>query len=289
MILLYHRVAPPSCDPWSLCVDPEHFAQHMEVLLGTARVVPLMTYGQERRSGPAEVAVTFDDGYLDVLTAAKPVLEGFDLPATVFVMTAGLAKEHTPWWNALEQALLASEPGDWDASEGPRSEAETRYLESWRRLRDLPCDQRAAELDALLTGTGARHQDSACRLLLADEVAQLAASGLVTVGAHTETHPSLARLSAAEQWRELERSRDALAGALGQPPRCFSYPFGTREHYDATTMRLLTEIGYSLACAGWPGPIDSETPRLELPRHHVPDLDGESFERWLHDRLDDPS
>src|SRR6266700_1290567 len=31
-ILMYHRVANVRPDPWSLCVTPEHFTQHLDVL-----------------------------------------------------------------------------------------------------------------------------------------------------------------------------------------------------------------------------------------------------------------
>ena len=32
LILIYHRVAEDPIDPWRLCVSPENFARHMEVL-----------------------------------------------------------------------------------------------------------------------------------------------------------------------------------------------------------------------------------------------------------------
>ena len=32
LILMYHRIADPDLDPWSLCVSPENFAQHLETL-----------------------------------------------------------------------------------------------------------------------------------------------------------------------------------------------------------------------------------------------------------------
>ena len=32
LILIYHRVAEDPVDPWRLCVTPDNFARHMEVL-----------------------------------------------------------------------------------------------------------------------------------------------------------------------------------------------------------------------------------------------------------------
>ena len=32
MILLYHRISRVDSDPWSLCITPEHFTEHLNVL-----------------------------------------------------------------------------------------------------------------------------------------------------------------------------------------------------------------------------------------------------------------
>ena len=52
------------------------------------------------------VAVTFDDGYLDALTVASPILMEFGIPATFFVNTDRLDKEHERWWDILERVFL---------------------------------------------------------------------------------------------------------------------------------------------------------------------------------------
>ncbi|MGL5511071.1 MAG: hypothetical protein ACRDB1_15735, partial [Microcoleaceae cyanobacterium] len=32
LVLMYHRIAEPSIDPWGLAVTPAHFAEHLEIL-----------------------------------------------------------------------------------------------------------------------------------------------------------------------------------------------------------------------------------------------------------------
>ena len=54
------------------------------------------------RSGSLEensIVVTFDDGYLDVLQNAVPILERYQIPATIFVVTGNLGEPF--WWDRL--------------------------------------------------------------------------------------------------------------------------------------------------------------------------------------------
>jgi peptidoglycan/xylan/chitin deacetylase (PgdA/CDA1 family) len=109
LILLYHRVAAPGTDPQLLSVTPERFAGHMAYLSRDFEVVSLREL-VERKSKAGHrsrvVAVTFDDGYADNLSQAKPILESFRVPATVFVSTAALETGSALWWDALEHLLL---------------------------------------------------------------------------------------------------------------------------------------------------------------------------------------
>jgi hypothetical protein len=75
VILMYHRVAEPACDPWNLAVSLDNFDQQMQVLRRNRRPLPMRQLVEGLRVGDLPeraVAVTFDDGYMDNLVNAKP-------------------------------------------------------------------------------------------------------------------------------------------------------------------------------------------------------------------------
>src|SRR5207245_2082811 len=47
-----------------------------------------------------------DDGYLDALTIASPILAELDIPATFFVNSDRLDQPHERWWDILERVYL---------------------------------------------------------------------------------------------------------------------------------------------------------------------------------------
>src|ERR1051325_6337842 len=101
MILMYHRIDTPAADPWGICVGPPQCAGQVEVLARLQIAGALARIQHKRRS----VAVTFDDGYADNLYVAKSVLERYDVPSNVFVVT-GSSGQRSFWWDELEQIFL---------------------------------------------------------------------------------------------------------------------------------------------------------------------------------------
>src|SRR5262245_13457331 len=112
LILMYHRVAELPLDPWGLAVSPGHFAEHLQVLhkhgqpLALSRAVARL---QEHRLRRGTLVVTFDDGYSDNLYLARPLLERYDVPATVFLVTGYIGGDREFWWDELENILLQPE------------------------------------------------------------------------------------------------------------------------------------------------------------------------------------
>src|SRR5262249_11849092 len=96
-------------DPQLLCVTPDNFAQHMEILRKAFNPIALeqLSAGIRARQVPRRgVLVTFDDGYADNFHNAKPILERYEIPAIVFVASGYVGVKGEYWWDDLEQLLL---------------------------------------------------------------------------------------------------------------------------------------------------------------------------------------
>lgn len=98
------------------------------------------------------------------------------------------------------------------------------------------------------------------------DLRELAQSPLITIGAHTRTHPELPKLSAARSWDELDGSKSDLEQQLGIRVRHLAYPSG---HYTATTLAQALQIGFDTAVTTEPGMSERADKLLLLPRIRV--------------------
>lgn len=111
-ILTFHQIAPepPKGTGFrSLCVDPLDFAAHMGFLhaLGWQglSMSALMPYLRGERQGKV-FGITFDDGYLNNLTHAAPVLQCLGFSATCYVVSNMLGQTNA--WDR-ENSVPSSE------------------------------------------------------------------------------------------------------------------------------------------------------------------------------------
>jgi peptidoglycan/xylan/chitin deacetylase (PgdA/CDA1 family) len=317
IILLYHRVADLASDPQLLSVTPKHFAEHMEVLRREGYPIRLQELSDALRNRskiPRGAAVTFDDGYTDNLIHAKPILERYDVPATVFVTTGYLDQRRDFWWDELENILLGEhllpnrlyleiqgrrykwdlslphsgngtahrDHSGWNISErhdpSPRHSA---YRALHKLLRPLAETDQRRLLDELHAWAGTERKGSNNAMLSVRQTIELAEGGLTEVGSHSVTHPTFAALTVAAQSAEIERSKSALEEILGRPVTSFAYPFGSKSDYTEDTAQAVQRAGYLCACANFPEITTRATDRFQLPRFLVRNWDGDEFRARL--------
>jgi peptidoglycan/xylan/chitin deacetylase (PgdA/CDA1 family) len=86
------------------------------------------------------------------------------------------------------------------------------------------------------------------------------------IGSHTLDHPDLYRKSRAFQMTELANSKATIEAHLGETVTTFCYPAG---HYDATTIDVLRQTGYTAALTEVQGTRQSTEGLYELKRIRV--------------------
>jgi peptidoglycan/xylan/chitin deacetylase (PgdA/CDA1 family) len=96
-----------------------------------------------------------------------------------------------------------------------------------------------------------------------DQIRQLDQSGLITIGAHTIDHPDLTTETATQQRTEIIGGKTQLEAQLGHSVTDFAYPYGS---YNATTISIVEQAGFTTAVTTAPGTLQSASNRYALTR-----------------------
>jgi peptidoglycan/xylan/chitin deacetylase (PgdA/CDA1 family) len=286
-ILMYHRIAEAAYDPWALAVAPARFEQQVAWLKRKRAVLPLTEFAELHRQGRLPrnaVALTFDDGYACNAEVAAPILERHGAPATVFLTGGALAAGDEFWWDRLEHVVASAPPGPFAVQLGkerfdfvledapairPGSPREQAYFALWRALRPWPAQLRRDLLGRLAVRVGLpAGPRPSHRPMTRAQAAALAASPVISLGAHSMEHPPLPGLASAERRREIEASRAACQSLLGAAPEVFAYPYGD---YDEATVEAVRRAGFTAAVTTDEALVAPGCDPWKLPRLQVGD------------------
>ncbi len=259
-ILLYHGVTD---EPRRGVVNyngkhvvTSRFEQQLAELARHRRMVPLAELvGRIREGLPCKrmVAVTFDDGYLNNLECAVPVLQRLGIPATFFLATGYIGTSRWMWQDRLESALhqcrLAEINSELLSALVPLGddEAKTAFLRKVKsHLKTLhwqEAEERALQIAEQLGAPGGA-PTGLYRFMSWNDVRALAGQGF-EVGAHSVNHAILSRVPIEEARGEIMGSYQQVFDETGACSRVFCFPNGKttdytpqvvdfcREHFDA--------------------------------------------------------
>jgi peptidoglycan/xylan/chitin deacetylase (PgdA/CDA1 family) len=237
-------------------------------------------------------AITFDDGYRDLIERAQPVLASLGIPAAVFVPTgysesgrllthdrlyAGLWRAAQrdvrlggPAWRGLSALAEVAEPAL--AARGPGAAVEAL-------IERAPSSELEAIADALEAQLGAPAIESlgaGARVLAPAEIRALADAGW-EIGAHTVEHVVLTHEPRARRRDELRRCKRALEEWSGRPVRYFAYCNG---YHSRSLVDDLRRAGFEGAVTTCDRPNRPPGDRMRVGRKvlwegHARGLDGQ--------------
>lgn len=294
-ILMYHRIADVSCDPWDLAVPPQVFEAQMADLARSRHVLALEDFVERHRHGrlPRDaVALTFDDGCVCNAATAAPILQRYGLPATFFLATGMIGSPEEFWWDRLERIVfdpaaggsaslrlgaqelrvdLGQEAEDpqvqraWRAlGASPVTPRQASYFAVWSALKHHPAAVQEAALIDLACQVGSGLGARATHIPMSEAQARsLARTEGFAVGGHTVDHVSLPGLDASEQLRQMRASRRACEDLAGGPCVSFAYPYGD---VSPQTCRLAAEAGFECAVTTRHAGVGPTEDLLALPR-----------------------
>jgi peptidoglycan/xylan/chitin deacetylase (PgdA/CDA1 family) len=214
VVLLYHRVAPSTeDDPQLLTVTVEHFKEHLQVLRNYYNPSSISRLAAGAGCGwivNRSVAVTFDDGYLDNLMYAAPLLEDLKIPAEVYVVSSAVNENLEFYWDVLQRVMRCGQ--DWNVEIPPDTPARKQYVEECEKIKFMnPCERTKYITEILENArTGENYNCQEWRVMNVNELKKLSVFKMISIGAHTVNHPVLAVLPPETQQKEIECSKNNL-------------------------------------------------------------------------------
>lgn len=284
-ILMLHHVRPPRNDvfqPNGLLEVAPGFLDQMLAWLRRQDIDIVSLDEMQRRLVERDfrrrfVCITLDDGYRDNKVWAYPILKRHAAPFAVYVPTSFPERTGKLWWLALE-LVIARHDGItlWMGGEERQFACATIrqkhdvYRHLYWHMRAIP-DERDmhATIDDLASRYGIDMRPALDTLCMTwEEIRDLAADPLVTIGSHTVNHVMLGKASEEAARAELELGRTKLEARLGRPVRHLAYPYGGRDVARTREFRMAADLGYATAVTTRPGVLYPEHAEelMALPR-----------------------
>ena len=290
VVLLYHRVLPEaecaqSFSSRAIIVSPATFERHLRFLRRHFTVLGPEEFREwllNRREYPRPPClITFDDGWKDNLTHARPALKAHNLPAVIFLPTDYIGTGKAFWQErlshllyrfgqqpALRQHPLVARHGLSDLFTARHSELADHacaLARTFKNRKPQETDNLIAEVAAALAG----NDDPAGidTYLSWDDVQTLRPDG-IAFGSHTVSHRMLTQIDPAAVTEELTESRRVLEQRLNAPVRLLAYPNG---NHTVDTCERARQAGYELAFTTIPGRVTRGDDPMTLRRINIHD------------------
>lgn len=246
--LIFHRVSNKTNDPWKLSITPEVFEENIKLIKDRYEIVRFEE-DWENNIGNL-ISITFDDGYVDNYKNALPILEKYNVPATIFVASGNIGSDKEFWWDELSRMIEGEE-----------------LVNTRKTVLNLNYDERKDFFDSLRIRFPYKYDKYQMdRSMNEEELKQLAKSELITIGAHTINHSMLSALPLDEMQNEISGNKEYLEEILGRRITVFSYPFGGKESYNINVLNAVKNCGFKKAATNINGLFKKGDSVFEIPR-----------------------
>jgi peptidoglycan/xylan/chitin deacetylase (PgdA/CDA1 family) len=297
-VLTYHRIiSSDDEDPYrsGMSVRADHFRSQLEYLarrfdIRTVHEAAACFYRGSTGARPL-LSITFDDGYLDNLEVAAPILSRVGVPASFYIAVGGLDAPTPFWWDRVTHAVRTSarrEPVDsaelglpgpvrrWSTAPLARGDLAHELIAAIWTLPEAEVEPAVRRIREALDGESAPGPTLPQRMDC-EGVRALHALGF-EIGAHSVSHVNLCLREGDALRAELDDSRLVLEQTLGSPVRGFAYPGG---RLDTTVVECARTLGFAYALTTDSGPNDRRSDPMRLRRIGAPDSPTADFKRAL--------
>ena len=273
-ILIFHRVVPVPDPLFPDLPDRRRFERMLDWVKGWFNVLPLDQAVRQLVAGTLPeraAAITFDDGYADNFVIALPLLRERGLTATFFVTTGFLDGGRMFNDTVIEAVRGCARPLlDLDALGlgrhplGASSERRAAINKLIDGIKYRPAPERLALSERIAAIAGSAPPSAL--MMSTQQVQELHRAGM-QIGAHSVSHPILAKLTLDDARHEISDGRKFLEDLLGERVGLFAYPNGKPgEDYTEDHAQLVRQLGFDAAVSTHAGAATVSSDLMQLPR-----------------------
>lgn len=289
LIIMYHGVRKHGQRINARHITSEHFDRQLRYFARHFNVVPLREICEMKTRGivPGRrtIALTFDDGFLNNLTVALPLLRQYRMPATLFLCSA--AVEDPSYVHPADLIDLIRTTGGNDKVQigdeifvrhHHRLMSVTTGSDATNYVRSQPLDRWHTLMNSLQQQIdfikSVTVDEELYKLIEATSLKELTEDDLVEVGSHCHHHVDLTWLREEEVDLELALAKKVLAEHTAKPVESIAFPYGS---YNRMVVNRVRALGFRYLIAG--GDVPPEFSSDVFPRIGV--LDGGSFSHTI--------
>jgi peptidoglycan/xylan/chitin deacetylase (PgdA/CDA1 family) len=279
-ILIFHRVIAEPDPLFPDEPDGHRFDQIMGWVSKWFNVIPLDAAidALNTRNLPARaMTITFDDGYADNNTIALPILKRHGLSATFFVAT-GYLDGGRMWNDTIIEAVRDSKARILELDNirgfevsrlqsfpiGSILEKRAAIRAILSRIKYLSSSEREAVSSLIAEQCDTDLPDNL--MMSTQQVVDMRRAGML-IGAHTISHPILAKLDPYEVRNEISGSKKFLESILEEEINLFAYPNGRPDFdFQMKDAAIVKELGFKAAVTTAWGVATVDSDLTQLPR-----------------------
>ncbi len=206
-------------------------------------------YAKKFKKHTLNIAITFDDGYLNNLKYAIPILEKYQVPASFYITTIH-QKNDFLWADFLDLVSFHSSKKEVVFETNLyKKNIKGEFIFNNKSLKSRCIESDFKNITPLFeifkedwNAIKKQSLDDYWRLMNAEQIKKINDNPLFTIGAHGNTHANLSKISLNEAKSELFQNKQILETICKTPIFEFAFPFG---FYTKKTIDYCKEIGFT--------------------------------------------
>lgn len=249
--------------------NPQWFENVILYLKSAYKIVPLSAFEDEKmyQKFNSLCSITFDDGDLTFYNVAFPVLKKHNVPAAIFVSPQSIVNQENFWFQEIAgydveaMAKIIS-----DETKIPYEIAKNYGLHAVFKCFPVEKIHHFIKIYQEKTHTPPKE----FRNMNLEQIQEVQQSELITIGAHTLTHPVLANETDEKCRTEIVQSINELSQMLNQEIKYFAYPNGTYKlDFGEREMNILRKNNVKIALSTDPDFAGKNSDKMAFPRKGI--------------------